>query len=197
MKQIVKALLQVQNEIKPVKKTNENSFLNYKYADINSILEQVLPILNNNKILLHQDFTTDDNNNFICLTTLTHESGEQIRNSVPMRVVKQDPQSIGSLCTYSRRYGLSAILGLTAFDDDGHSAIEWKSQDQIAKFAELLESGAFDGKRRPIKTKWRDQILKFDEAEVALEKMQQEVNAYDNNNDLDEQLNNKMEDDKS
>ena len=37
---------------------------------------------------------------------------------------KKDAQAVGSSCTYGRRYGLSAILGISVDDDDdGNAAI--------------------------------------------------------------------------
>ena len=51
-------------------------------------------------------------------TMLIHESGEYIRGTVGLRPIKGDPQSMGAAMTYARRYGLQAVLGITADDDD-------------------------------------------------------------------------------
>jgi hypothetical protein len=39
-----------------------------------------------------------------------------------MPVSKQDAQGVGSAITYGRRYGLMAMCGVPADDDDGHAA---------------------------------------------------------------------------
>jgi hypothetical protein len=38
-----------------------------------------------------------------------------------MPVEKARAQSIGSTITYGRRYGLSAMVGISQYDDDGNS----------------------------------------------------------------------------
>jgi hypothetical protein len=55
-------------------------------------------------------------------TTLRHISGESISGVYPVNPVKNDPQSIGSALTYSRRYSLMAMLGIVADDDDDGNA---------------------------------------------------------------------------
>ena len=67
---------------------------------------------------------------FFVTTTLLHESGQSISSKIGFPVVKKDPHSIGSLCTYGRRYGLSAIVGLTQIDDDGNSAMPNPSETE-------------------------------------------------------------------
>ena len=56
---------------------------------------------------------------FYVTTTLVHESGQTLSTKVGLPVTKKDPHGIGSLCTYGRRYGLSAIVGISQKDDDG------------------------------------------------------------------------------
>ena len=53
---------------------------------------------------------------------LCHSSGEWIRGTLKLRPTKADPQGFGSACTYGRRYGLAAIVGLAQIDDDGNAA---------------------------------------------------------------------------
>ena len=42
-----------------------------------------------------------------------------------------DPQKMGSMITYYRRYTLQSLLGLQAEDDDGNSASQAKPKDNI------------------------------------------------------------------
>ena len=37
--------------------------------------------------------------------------------------IKKDAQEIGSACTYGRRYGLAAMVGLAQVDDDGNKTV--------------------------------------------------------------------------
>jgi hypothetical protein len=58
-------------------------------------------------------------------TILMHNSGEWISGTYPLMVTDKEstPQGYGSALTYARRYGLSAVLGVIADeDDDGNAA---------------------------------------------------------------------------
>ena len=57
-------------------------------------------------------------------TTLLHSSGEWIASKLSIGLTKQDPQAIGSAISYARRYSLSAILGVSAEDDDAEAATD-------------------------------------------------------------------------
>ena len=53
---------------------------------------------------------------------LLHESGQWIKSRLKMPIEKATAQAIGSTITYGRRYGLSAMVGIAQYDDDGNSA---------------------------------------------------------------------------
>jgi hypothetical protein len=54
---------------------------------------------------------------------LCHSSGEWIECDTGISVESaRDAQAVGSALTYGRRYGLMALLGLAAEDDDGQAA---------------------------------------------------------------------------
>ena len=55
-------------------------------------------------------------------TMLLHNSGEWISSTLRIPATKQDAQGYGSAITYGRRYGLMAICGVPAEDDDGNAA---------------------------------------------------------------------------
>ena len=59
---------------------------------------------------------------FYVTTMLLHESGQWIKSKLKMPVEKATAQSIGSTITYGRRYGLSAMVGISQYDDDGNAA---------------------------------------------------------------------------
>ena len=74
MKQIATALVKAQSEMVTPKKANTNPFYKNKYADINSILDAVVPTLNANGIVVLQPHVHIDGKNFV-KTILLHESG--------------------------------------------------------------------------------------------------------------------------
>ena len=123
MKIITKALLKVQSSIRAIGKNKENKHFGYSYVEINAILKNILPILTENKLFLHQTHELDDNDNFITHTILLHESGESIKNESYLKIAKTDPQSMGGYHTYGRRYGLVSLLALQAVDNDANETI--------------------------------------------------------------------------
>lgn len=122
--EISKALLKSQKEMKGAEKNSKNAFFNSSYADLDSVTKACKDVLNSNGICFFQGFDyAVEKDVFFVITTLIHESGQTISNRIGFPVIKKDPHSMGSLCTYGRRYGLSAIVGLTTLDDDGNTAM--------------------------------------------------------------------------
>lgn len=122
---LVPALILVQNELKPVKKTAENPFFKSSYADLTSILAESQPLLAKNGFAIIQQ-PGGDGVKISVTTTLLHTSGEWIKGTVTMTPVKSDPQSAGSCITYARRYGLVSLLGIATEDDDANDASQPK-----------------------------------------------------------------------
>ena len=126
---ISKALLKAQKEIQGAEKSSTNEFFKNgagkgKYANLEDVTKACKDHLNNNGIAFFQGFDYSvENDVFFVITTLVHESGQTISTRIGFPVVKKDAHSMGSLCTYGRRYGLSAIVGLTMLDDDGNTAV--------------------------------------------------------------------------
>ena len=188
-KQITKALIQAQKEIKGVSRNKKNEHFNYSYADLSSVIESSQSILNNLNIFVNQGFDYDaENHVFYVDTILMHDSGESISTQIGFPITKKDPQSIGSLCTYGRRYSLCAMLGIPVYDDDGHGAVAWRTDSQIKEFSELIKHKSFDGMRNETKKWWKDKRTE-EESSHALDKMRAKVSQYD----LDEQMKNKIE----
>jgi len=122
MKNIATALVKAQSEMTTPKKGNVNPFFKNKYADLNSILEAVLPAFNNNGISILQPTVNIDGKNFV-KTVLLHESGEFLESFTEIIYNKSnDAQAQGSGITYARRYGLQSFVNVGADDDDGNKA---------------------------------------------------------------------------
>jgi len=121
-----KALAKCQGEIIPASKDSDNPFFKSKYADLSAILEAVRKPLQNNGLSITQT-TKYENQIIILITTLRHESGEEVSGEYPVIPLKQDPQGFGSALTYARRYALQSILMVAAEDDDdGNAASQTK-----------------------------------------------------------------------
>lgn len=123
--EIIKALTEVQKNIKQVSKDRKNPFANSEYATLDNILEEVKPILNEHNIFLTQEpltETTENNIQIGIVTRLLHTSGEFIEYEPLFMNLEKGAkmnmaQSAGSIITYAKRYSLSAVLGISTGDD--------------------------------------------------------------------------------
>lgn len=122
--ELAKALLQVQRQMSPAMKDGKNPFTKSNYATLNSVMESCREALLNNNIWLCQFLVPVDMPECIGLMTkLTHtESGQWQSSLAVVPLPKSDPQGMGSAITYSRRYSLTAMLGMVTEDDDGEAA---------------------------------------------------------------------------
>jgi hypothetical protein len=117
MKELLKALSNVKKEVGSLSKTETNPFFKSKYFDINSLIQQVDPLLEKYGLLLLQPI---ENGNVI--SKIYHvETAESVSSSIILPNLT-DPQKLGSAITYYRRYTLQSLLGLQAEDDDANKA---------------------------------------------------------------------------
>lgn len=120
---IASALVKAQSEMGNATKDSKNPFFKSSYADLNSIREASLPVLNKNGISVLQPTLSIDGKTFV-ESILLHESGEYISGLTEVVVSKQnDPQANGSGISYARRYGLQSLINIGSSDDDGEAAM--------------------------------------------------------------------------
>jgi hypothetical protein len=128
-KSISTKLFQIQKEIGKITKGANNPFFKSKYYDINQLLEQTLPILQKNKVVILQPII----NNEVYTVLRCTETGEEEVSAIPLSQ-GLDAQKKGSEITYFRRYTLASLLALQSDDDDGNSASNKKPQTQKTNF---------------------------------------------------------------
>ncbi len=118
--EIAKALSLVQSKIGKASKDKDNPFFKKKYADLESIWDVARDILPEFGLAVAQ-LMGGTAANPVVITLLIHISGQWFQGRHQMQSRKpEDPQVVGSLITYGRRYGLAAILGIVQSDDDGN-----------------------------------------------------------------------------
>ena len=134
MENICKAFVKFQSEFKGMKPDSSNPFFKSTYISLDGILETVRPILAKNGLAVIQEATGDGDYIFV-KTKLIHESGEMIETEVlKMKPQKNDPQSMGSCITYSKRYQLAALLGICeCIDDDANIATYGNSSPEQSR----------------------------------------------------------------
>jgi hypothetical protein len=127
------ALAKAQAEMRPAVKDAQNPHLRNKYADLGSCWDACRDPLARHGLAVVQGVETSEVTVTVT-TTLVHASGQWVRSalSLPWGESKgtTPAQAIGSVITYGRRYGLSALVGITTDDDDGASAGQRKPEAQ-------------------------------------------------------------------
>ncbi|KKN03813.1 hypothetical protein LCGC14_1103860 [marine sediment metagenome] len=124
IKEITVALIAAQSELPTIIKDKlaKGDKFSYRYVSLDTVMPEALAILNKNGMALTQTVGTAEGGGTTLSTTILHSSGEWISDTQPLLLVKLDPQGQGSAITYARRYGLMAMLGLVADDDDDGAA---------------------------------------------------------------------------
>jgi hypothetical protein len=126
---LVSKLFAIQEELGPVVKGKKNPHFKSSYADINAMLEVVLPLFAKHRVLLLQPPVTSKlapaetaRTNYLH-TILINADDPTDKFEFPIELpTESNPQKFGSALTYLRRYAIQSILALQAEDDDGNVA---------------------------------------------------------------------------
>jgi hypothetical protein len=113
-------LLEFQKKVTAIKKDSKNPFFKSNYFDINSLIEAIKPIIDELELVILQPLRVVEGKNV--LTTIVIDGEKVLTSSDIILPDLQDPQKMGSVITYYRRYSLQSLLLLQAFDDDGNLA---------------------------------------------------------------------------
>jgi hypothetical protein len=124
---VAPALVKAQSEMTGVAKEGNNPAFRSKYITLDSILDTVRPILAKNGMILTQGSKGDIVDGKYMVTVYSrviHTSGEWLQCEVSIPLTKYDAHGTGSALTYGRRYSASALLAISADeDDDGNGSI--------------------------------------------------------------------------
>ena len=151
--QLAAALATAQGAMAAARKDSQNPHFKSKYADLASVWDAVRGPLSAHGLAVVQTLTTAETGAVAVTTTLAHESGEWVSDTVSLMPAKMDAQGLGSVVTYLRRYSLSAIVGGYADDDDAETdrrAMEAKaapptlSVDQVVDILALAQEVGAD-----------------------------------------------------
>lgn len=115
-------LLKIQKQSVSLVKDAQNPHFKNKYVTLDKLLDTMLPLLNDEGILLIQMPGSIDGQPALSTMLVDVESGEDFSGVMPLILPKQDPQGVGSAITYARRYMLMSALGLVADEDDDGNA---------------------------------------------------------------------------
>ncbi len=122
IKEIVKALNILQAQLKPALFDSKNPHFKSPYASFKSVMDAVRGTLAINGLSFIQGVVETTTGKLYLETVLFHVSGQWLSAIIPIFIDKFTSQGAGSALTYSKRYGLSCLLGIVAdTDDDGES----------------------------------------------------------------------------
>jgi hypothetical protein len=102
--------------------TKAGGSYSFTYATIDAVFNMARPILAKHGLSVIQCPSVGDSE-LIVTTRLMHASGEWIEEALAIKTASADPQALGSLVTYMKRYSYCAILGIAADEDDDGNAV--------------------------------------------------------------------------
>ncbi len=137
--ELASALCKAQMEIEGAKTDSANAYFKSKYADLHTCWMACRDQLTKNGLCVVQTTDHEGDKSYL-ITTLMHTSGQWIKGKMVIPQVKPGPQELGSCISYCRRYSLSAMVGLSQYDDDGEDAM--KAQREPAKKQEIKPDGS-------------------------------------------------------
>lgn len=123
---LAEALSKAQGEMSAAEKDAENPFYKSNYSTFASVVEALRIPFRNNKLSYSQPTRIEQDGSVTVETILMHASGEYLIGELTAKPVKSDPQGIGSLVSYTKRYSLQAMAGVASADDDDGNAASGK-----------------------------------------------------------------------
>lgn len=147
--------------INAIKKETENPYFKAKYADLNSIFDEVKEKISENGFVLLQNVE-----NMNLRTRIVHiETGEMLESVFSLVTQKLDMQQLGSAVTYARRYSLLPMLNIEVEDDDGNEACGIKKPtfnelNTVEDFEKAIRSATSEKALGALWYKWKEKFAK-------------------------------------
>ena len=116
-----KKLAAFQADLPKMKKDQQG--YNYKYFDINQMLEVMKPLLAKHKLAIFQPLVNLEGKTGVATVIVDLEYTDDPDtwvHSVPLPDL-QDAQKMGGCITYFRRYALQSLFSMEAEDDDAYT----------------------------------------------------------------------------
>ena len=144
-------LLDFQKKVGAIAKDSLNPFFKKNYFDINGLIAEIKPILNEVGLTLTQpisfEFDVTSGTGRSILHTYLKDGKDIIESSSISLPENLDPQKMGSAITYYRRYSIQSMLLLQAEDDDGNKASH-KVTTEPSPFVEMQNAKSIDDIKR-------------------------------------------------
>ena len=141
LSKLQEALSVFRAQIKQPALDGSNPYFNSNYVTLAGVQQAVDEGIKGTGLAYVQLVSSDDNGNVYVETIITHKLGGILRSgklSIPPK--KRDAQGLGSSITYSRRYQLAAMFGITSDKDDDANAAVGGNPNQGRKQAPKQQS---------------------------------------------------------
>ena len=159
-----------------------NNFGNYKYRNLEGILEGLKPLLDETGcIITITDSMELLGERYYIVATASLKKGDEVISCEGWARESEDKKGMdtsqitGSTSSYARKY---AMNGLFAIDDvrdaDSMDNRNTVTEDQKARYQELLKSGAYEGDIQKM-NKWWKGFSTQEQAETGLKSMKNHV----------------------
>lgn len=125
-KELSLKLFELQKRLKPIVKDAPSYFKGRKYFDVNTLLAEVKPHLNELKLVLLQPLSYVDGKAAICTRVIDSETGEETLDYTILPE-SSDAQKAGAVITYYRRYALTSLLAIEGEEDDDSAGTDNKA----------------------------------------------------------------------
>jgi hypothetical protein len=151
------AMARAEAKMTGARKDSTNPFFSSKYADLASIRASCLPAMNDEGLAVWQfpRVASEEAGGPLFVeieTVVTHTSGEFMKDTLRLPAAKTDPQSLGSLISYGRRYALAAVCSVAALDDDAESAVTHDDPATPSPRTEVSKPAASDAPAGALET---------------------------------------------
>lgn len=124
VQQLFAGLVKLRAKIKQPTKSKSNPFFKSKYVDLEGVQKAIDDAKEGTGIDYTQFIETSPDGMTGVSTMIYSDKGDYIiSDPLYLKPAKNDPQGNGSVITYSRRYQLSSMFGISSdIDDDGNNA---------------------------------------------------------------------------
>ena len=116
----------------------------FRYATLDKITDMTREALAQNGLCVLQPIVSTERGPAL-VTRLLHESGQWMECEVGLPALGQNPQAFGSAVTYVRRYAISAMLNISADEDDDANRAAGNHYTDVTPRKERGERPARDG----------------------------------------------------
>ena len=115
-------LLAVQSELSTLPKDKVNPHFGSRFTGLDTLVEITRPVFQRYGLVWSTAPTIADGQPALTYKLCHIASDTAITDTMPLVLVKQDSQALGSAITYARRYALQAILDVVGDEDDDAEA---------------------------------------------------------------------------